>query len=371
MPSMILYYFGLFWGLSIQCPIKRTVRPTVSGTPQVVGIAFSPKWNRDSCTSTFVSGRELWTCRDSQDSEGAFLSSTASWTDFYANGTPAISNQNLLMYGENPTSHAYFEVQANECGPSVSGDCSDGNRYIIWPNSRPLPVERTNGIVSLYTWIGNVLVDSDWTPLNGNPSCSLYRADYSPGFPENELPPAVLLDEEFWPVNSIQYGNYGFVINNNTAYLYGLLSNKSGVALAMVPIDLIEDKSAYQYYTGSGWSSIAPDINDTSAAIANAGTMGQGTYYYSDYFSSYIWIGSPYIGGNANFQLTTAPAPEGPWIEPYTIYSGKQGSANLGAYSEQAHPGLSKDFGNGNDIYLTYTMVDSEYITPIIHVIWE
>lgn len=371
MSLMILSSLVLLSGTSAACAIKRMVRPTVSGTPQVVGVASSPIWNRDSCTSTFVSGRELWTCRDSQDSEGSFLSSTASWTDFNADGTPAISNQTLLMYGTNPTSHAYFEVQANECGPSVSGDCSDGNRYIIWPNSRPLPVERGNGTVSLYTWIGNVLVNSDWTPLNGNPSCSLYRADYTPDMPEHTMPPAVLVDEEFWPVNSIQYGNYGFVINNNMAYLYGLLSEKSGIALAMVPVDSIEDKSAYQYYTGSGWSSTAPDMNDTGAAVTNAGTTGQGTYYFSEYFSSYIWIGSPYIGGNANFQLATAPAPEGPWIEPYTIYSGEQGTAKLGAYGEQAHPGLSMDFGNGNDIYLTYTMVDSVYITPIIHVIWE
>ncbi|KAH9838923.1 hypothetical protein Tdes44962_MAKER01774 [Teratosphaeria destructans] len=287
------------------------------------------------------------------------------------------------MYGITNLSQSYFEVPSSMCGgaSSVAGSCGNSTRYAIWPDSRSMPVSTgENGSVALYTWIPNAHITDDFVQLNENPSASLYRADYSDSLEENDVPPAQLLDDSFWSAGSIRYGEYGFVITNGTAYLYGILTGTSGVALAKVSTDSIEDKSAYSYYTNSSWSSTAPSINDSRAAITNAGTGGQGTYYWSAYFDSFVWIGAPYIGDNAIFQIATAPAPEGPWTELTTFYTGEQGSASLGAYSQQAHPGMSKDFGSSNEIYLTYTKVDEgdengeitgTYSTPIIHVVWE
>ncbi|KAK5126072.1 hypothetical protein LTR85_011427 [Meristemomyces frigidus] len=350
--------------------VKRAVTPTVSGTPEVIGVASDVAWTRDSCTSTRVRNRVLWTCRDSQSSD-AFLSSTASWTNFTSDGTPNVEDGVLTMYGTNPLSAAYFAVQNDECGGSA-GACSDGTRYALWQNTRPLPVDTgSDESMSLYTWVANTHITADLSCLNPNPSTSLYRSDYSPNATVDELPAATLVNQAFWPVDSISYGNYGFVISDNTAYLYGLLNGSATVALAKVLLDSIEDKTAYSYYTASGWSTTAPSLTDTSAAIANAGTGGQGTFYYSSYFSSFIWIGAPYYGDNARFLIATAPSPEGPWTTPTEFYVGEQGTAALGAYSQQAHPGLSEDYGSGRDIYLTYTKVDAKFSTPLIHVVWE
>jgi hypothetical protein len=260
--------------------LRRAVVPQVSGTPQVIGIANSSTWSRDSCTSTNVRGRELWTCRDSQSSS-AFLSSTASWTNFTFDGSPDVVDGILNQYGSDSTGHAYFPVSEAQCGGNA-GDCNNGTRYAIWPGTRPMPVDvGTNGSLSLYTWITNAYITMDCETLSENPSASLYRADYTPEVTGDDLPPATLVDNSFWPAGSIPYGTYGFVIKDDTAYLYGLLNGTSGIALAKVPADSVEDKTGYSYYTGSSWSSTPPDIMDSSAGIKNAGTGGQGNYHSS------------------------------------------------------------------------------------------
>jgi hypothetical protein len=51
--------------------------------------------------------------------------------------------------------------------------------------------------------------------------------------------------------------------------------------------------------------------------------------------------------------VSTAPAPEGPWIEPYIIHTFPNGNYTLGAYSFQAHPALLDDTST-NQMYITY-----------------
>ncbi|KAK4500012.1 hypothetical protein PRZ48_008198 [Zasmidium cellare] len=358
---------------------KRAVTPVLSAASQVA-TASDPYWNRDSCTSVRVQYREFWTCRDSAGSGGEFYSSTASWSDF--NNGPLITNGQLYLYGDDHGE--YFKNQADECGPTA-GICGNNTRYAIWPDSPPLPVAGSNNAVKLYTWIKkSCLNQSTLAPLTQNPATSLYRSDYSPANQgtNKTLPPVTLVNENFWPANSIPYGDYGWAISpdGKTAYLYGQLSNgtaNQGAALARVPIGSIEDKSQYSYYNNGGWSSTAPSITSTSARIANAGTMGQGTFYYSSFFSSYLWIGADSINLGSGFYVATAPAPEGPWTSPTLFYNGTNGNAGLGAYSQQAHPGLTSSNGGGNDIYLTFSKNDNDAngnvqtSHPLIHAIWK
>ncbi|KAE9385801.1 hypothetical protein BT96DRAFT_949587 [Gymnopus androsaceus JB14] len=350
-------------------PIRpRIIQPIVSGTPQVVATVEDPTLNRDSCTSTRVGSRELWTCRDSSsysfDTSQFFYSSTASWTDFNSDGTPAIINGNLTCYGAN--TGPYFPPTKDECGGDAGG-CTDSTRWAIWVDSPPLPVNGSNGAVSLYTWISNVhLADANLTQLNPNPPTSLYRSDYATSQAEATLPPVTLVSENFYPAGAPAYGDYGWVVSDGTAYLYGALSD--GIALAKVSISSIEDISQYYYYHPSSatWDQTQPSVTDSTQAVANAGTGQQGTFYYSSYFGSFI------TGDNSVFQITTAPSPEGPWATPKTFYTAPAGLYFAG-YSQQAHPGLSEDEGNGKNIYLSYTKMDSSsyYTTSLVLVQWE
>ncbi|KAF2168991.1 hypothetical protein M409DRAFT_52967 [Zasmidium cellare ATCC 36951] len=361
---------------------KRAVTPVLSAASQVATASY-PYWNRDSCTSVRVQYREFWTCRDSAGQGGQFYSSTASWSDF--NNGPLITNGQLYLYGDD--NGEYFKNQPDECqAGSNSGNCMNGTRYAIWPDSPPLPVAGSNNAVKLYTWIIKSYLNNDLSPITKNPATSLYRSDYNPANQgvSKTLPPVTLVNENFWPAQSIPYGSYGWAISpdGKTAYLYGQLNNGTanlGAALARVPINSIEDKSQYSYYNNGGWSSTAPSLTSTSARIANAGTNGQGTFYYSSYFSSYMWLGADSINIGSGFYVATAPIPEGPWTSPILFYNGTNGNASLGAYSQQAHPGLTSSNGGGNDIYLTFSKNDkdaanSSHITtthPLIHVIWN
>lgn len=223
--------------------------------------------------------------------------------------------------------------------------------------------------------------------INPNPPTSLYRAHHRAGEADKDaLPATTLVKEDFHGAGRPGYGNYGWVVYNGTAYLYGRLNCTSApgaVALARAPATRLEDASAYEYYHPlSGlWSSAAdattPRMDDATQAVPRAGTGQQGTFYHSRYFDAFVWIGAPAFGASSTFQIATAPAPEGPWSEPQDFYTAPPGQSFPG-YSHQAHPGLSEDMGNGRDIYLTFTKVDDPgnalfpvYETPLIRVQWE
>ncbi|KAK4561432.1 hypothetical protein LTR86_004750 [Recurvomyces mirabilis] len=277
------------------------------------------------------------------------------------------------MYGDNSDSVAYFPVQADECGPSPAGGCPDGTRYAIWQNSRPMIAgSGSSSSAALYTWITRSHIASDLSNLDPTPATSLYRSDYAMGLTLSQLPPVTLVNEYFWPQDSIPYGTYGWVQDSGHSYLYAQMSNNA-IALARVPTAAVEDVSQYRYYTSTGWTNTPPINGASEAVVPNAGTGGQGTFYYSQYFGAYVWIGIGAIGCNANFYVATAPAPEGPWSTPALFYAGENGSNGCGAYSQQAHPELTNNDGQGNYIYVTYTKVDGAnvgYSTPLIKITW-
>jgi hypothetical protein len=116
-----------------------------------------------------------------------------------------------------------------------------------------------------------------------------------------------------------------------------------------------------------------PSLNTPEAIIPNAGTGWQGTFYYSTAFQSYIWIGQALGQPVADFYITTAPAPEGPWIEPYLLWQGENGDGFVGAYSLQAHTSLlpSGNLAEERGIWVTYTQnwnpeTLANYVTPLV-----
>ncbi|GAW25201.1 hypothetical protein SAMD00023353_0204090 [Rosellinia necatrix] len=191
----------------------------------------------------------------------------------------------------------------------------------------------------------------------------------------NALPKVTLVNENFWLYGSIPYGAYGSVVKDGTAYLFGQPSNHV-IALAKVPVGSIEDKSKYQYWVNGQWTSSMPALNAANINIPNVSAGGQGTYFYSNYWKKWVWIGQAGISVSADFYITTADSITGPWESSAHFYQGQTGSYPLGAYTLQAHPGLHPSGTNVNEIYLTYTKNDAFagtalYSMPLIHVQWN
>jgi hypothetical protein len=314
------------------------------------------------------------------------IANTASWTDFNEDGTPKIQtgpvgadsnghNPILLMYGGHPKTYpAFYPILADECPDS--GVCEDGSRWAIWPNSPPVMTNTgDDGSAVGYTWIPKAHLDV-LTPLIPEPARTLYKVTYHPTSNRKRLPSVSVVQENFWKRGEIGYGDYGNVVRDGVAYLFGQTDSPKGTALAKVAVDAVEDKSQYQYYVNDRWTKRRPGINDTTAITPNAGAGGQGTFYYADVFASYVWIGQAADSGEADFLITTAPSPEGPWIKPYQVYQGANGDSTIaGGYSLQAHPGLLKS-QDQNGVYLTWTEqfeieTYGAYITPLVYVTWK
>jgi hypothetical protein len=243
-----------------------------------------------------------------------------------------------------------------------------------------------------------------------NPAVALYKITYDPTVHTGDILPDVhLVNKSFWPENAIPYGNYGTVLSRDksTLYLYGQTGGGMHVrtSLTRVPVSHIEDASAYEFWVSNNWTKDRPSINQEGTWLIDCNIGGQGTYFFSEVWGCYVWIGGgPFPG--PSFHITTALQPEGPWIQPYKFFEAKDGSADLGAYSVsfldsstyyfvsrcyvlvvwmansvsleqlQAHPDLNAD-PNDNAVYLTYTKNDkvpgggTAYSTPLYRVEWE
>lgn len=371
------------------------VWPRVKGTPQLIANVTDPTTSRDSCGSVRLGDRALWVCRDSQGFDSTvgrtvkipLIPNTASWTSFDKDGTPAIvhgapvgagsngSNPVLLMYssGDVISYPAFFPEQGDECGES--GVCPNGTRYALWPSSPPMVAGMMAGGLTAYSWVSKDLVQN-LTVVWPNQPFSLYKFTYMPPLMDDlndfSVPSVSIVDEEFWLQDEWGYGEYGNVVRNGTAYLYAQNQDRTAVALAKVAAQDIENRSRYQYYVGGKWTTQMPPLNDSAAFLRNFENALQGTFYYSEPFASYIWIGQSQPGSTAEFTLTTAPRPEGPWIDPYVIYTGERGDGDIGAYSLQANPALLRS-SEEKAIYLSWTQQFQEntygaYVTPLVYV---
>jgi hypothetical protein len=290
---------------NIAAAVRAAVSPQVAKV-QLIANVTDPQVTRDSCGSVKIGDRALWACRDTEtwnntsgQGELPLIANTASWTDFNQDGAPKIqtgpigadsygSNPILLMYGGHPKTYpTFYPILNNECPDS--GVCDDGSRWAIWPNSPPMvtSTEDNEGMKIGYTWIPKAHLDV-LTPLIPEPARTLYKITYQETSKKNHLRSVSAVKENFWKRGGIGYGDYGNVVWDGIAYLYGQTDSPTGTALAKAAVEDVEDREQYQYYVDCGWTKQQPGINDTAAIISNAGAGGQGTFYYSEYFSSYI-----------------------------------------------------------------------------------
>ncbi|KAI0539200.1 hypothetical protein GGR58DRAFT_525176 [Xylaria digitata] len=371
----------LLQGVSSTTISRRAFTPTIKSAT-VIGNAADPAINQDSCGSTQIGHRTLWTYRDSQpyDSNGVpvlpLWASSASWSDFNSDGTPG-----LKQYGGDGARNPYFPLTEGECNDNSAGACDDGSRYAIWPDSPPLVASTVNNVVTAYTWIRKSRINPELCGFSlstndPDPATSLYKLTYELGTSDpNVLPTATLVSEDFWLYGSIPYGAYGNVIKDDTAYLFGQPSH-GVISLAKVPVGAIEDPSRYQFWVNGAWTSSMPTIGDANISIPNMSAGGQGTYYFSTYWNKWVWIGQAGLSVSADFFITAADSITGPWESPINFYTGQTGTYPLGAYSLQAHPGLNPDGTSTNEIYISYTKSDDVektvlYTTPLIHIQWN
>ena len=131
-------------------------------------------------------------------------------------------------------------------------------------------------------------------------------------------------------------------------YLYGcdkIEGSRFGCRVARVPSDGLHERSAYEFWDGSGWN---PDIE--RAVFALDGPNGGLSVSWNPWLHRYLAV---YLAGYSNEVLMrTAERPEGPWSAPVVAFRGVPPAARGVNYGAFEHPELSSD--GGRDLVVTY-----------------
>lgn len=361
----------LAFGLAAFSPLTSAWIPTVKSTYDFGNVA-DPALNRDSCGSVRIDDRMLWTCRDTQGFGGdgkptlPVWMSSAAWTNF--NGLALPDTRMYSTDNRNP----YYSQLRSECPNNSAGGCPDHTRYAIWPDQPPVITAKQGNTWTGYTWIARQHIRDDFSSVVKDPKVSLYKFVYDvKNQDRNAVPRMELVNEAIFPQGSFPFGTHGSAVKDGLVFLWGKASN-SRIAMARVAVWAVEDASKYEYYVNGRWTSQRPNIDNAGVEVANSSAGGQGTYFYSPYWKKWVWIGQSNWSISADFFITTADIPEGPWDTPQSFYRGKDGSAPLSAYTLQAHPGMHlAGYHNSNDIFISYTKQDDRYSTPLIRVFFN
>lgn len=156
--------------------------------------------------------RQLWTCRDTQPFNSAgeptlpVIANTASYSIVPSASTARVLNLTSPQ-GFGPI---FYPFSSDEC-PS-NGVCSDGTRWVGWPDAPPLVTFAYNGAVSAWAFVEHQHLQG-LTTL-GAASYNLYQVTTQTGS-GGAIPGASLNTENFWSTTQIAYGEATGVVRNN------------------------------------------------------------------------------------------------------------------------------------------------------------
>ncbi|KAK7051792.1 hypothetical protein R3P38DRAFT_2857396 [Favolaschia claudopus] len=357
---------------ALAATLAAAVTPVVKSTTSY-GVLSNPGLTRDSCSSNLWNNNVLWVCRDTEqlNSAGNPVLPVVVNTASYSSMPNSPSNpQPLSLTSPQGFGSPFYPLESDEC--PTFGACSDGTRWVGWPDTGPVVTFRgSGGNTNAYAFMSRNHL-SGLSQIN-TPSYSLYHLLSQSSGP---MPSVSLAVSSFWSSSQIGYGSAASVVMNGYAYLYGATPDGK-LALARAAqtgfLGALDDKSLYEYYVNGAWTRTAPSRTASNIALPNT-SSAQGTIYWSPKWNSYVWIGGDGFP-NANFYISTAPNPEGPWTAAARFYTGTVGNGSLGAYSTVAHPSLTD--GTGNYIFITWTRTNKNsagvevYDQPLVRVDWQ
>lgn len=132
------------------------------------------------------------------------------------------------------------------------------------------------------------------------------------------------------------------LLHDGYLYLYGCLRNKAGVGVVRARFTDAENRSAYEFWDGSGWNK---DVGKT----ANAMKDGGGSFSFNKYYNLFMHVYNKF--GNNNIYVRFANAPQGPWSAEKLLYKTMEPEKDKN-YLMVEHPELAKE--DGKKIVVSY-----------------
>ena len=292
--------------------------------------------SQDGGQSFVVPGGAVWAFGDTFKG-----SRSADGTPHFAGGAVSCS---IALLGENagsyPPAFTYFASSNVVVSPFEYFTNEPAERYRIWPLGGIHVRSRNYLYYSLIEVFGN----GQWD-FRGAGS-GLGRSQTALG-PYERLRPHGDWRFPVEPSQVIQAGGW--------LYLFEIkeFGNQSGVALARVRPDKIEDPDAYEFYTGAGPKfSARPE----SASLLVENVPGQVSVAWNPYLQKYVMASASDFDHPREIRFLVAKAPYGPWGVPVArieVPERCQGKRVELAYCAYLHPELFRN--NGRVMNLTFS----------------
>lgn len=180
---------------------------------------------------------------------------------------------------------------------------------------------------------------------------------------DGQTMPATRIVPQLFQQNENLYGTYAVMAGHGDDNLYLFARNSgsgvgpSSIKIARVPQRAITDKTQYQYWDGSTWSSTQPAVSDAkSNVITSQGFMDTGEIFWSNHFNCYVHVTSAYGG----FQIQYSDNLTSGWSAPQDLYkaalpSSLQGSEHAMMYGGHAYPDWDT---TGKSLLLSWTAAE-------------
>jgi hypothetical protein len=170
---------------------------------------------------------------------------------------------------------------------------------------------------------------------------------------------------EFWKGDQ---PGYGVFVESRSEHVYLWGSMMTGMFLARVRPESIEDSTAYEYLAAAP-TPARPDVKPRwadkfdSAAVLFDSVPNEMSAAYNEHLKKYVAIHA--FNRENQIVLRTAPQITGPWSPPELVYRPPDLEPNDMIYAAKEHPELARD--GGRRIYVTF--VNSRtYIPELIEV---
>ncbi len=161
---------------------------------------------------------------------------------------------------------------------------------------------------------------------------------------------------------------FGVWVESTPEYLYVWGSLMTGMFLARVPPDRIEDLSAYEYLVEAPTLE-HPEVKPRWArefkpsAVLFDSVPNEMSAAFNPHLGKHLAIHA--LGREGKIVMRTSPERTGPWSEPQLVYEVKRDEPHTFVYAAKEHPELARD--SGRRIFITFVN-SASYIPELLEV---
>lgn len=147
------------------------------------------------------------------------------------------------------------------------------------------------------------------------------------------------------------YGDVCALKAGNHVYAYGHAKDNPWIYVTRAPLSEATNLEAYEYWNGESWQKERLQLQDLNEKQSVFWQVNQGQVIWSSHHNCFLFIYCDKFW-SCQVLVKTAPAPEGPWSEPITVYKPTPIQEGGNVYTAIPHPYYDN---SGQTLVITYT----------------